>query len=92
MAEKIFTPETEAEFTAEELLLALPILIIKNNRRYAMSYRPIMEGDLIRYAVLYRCETNNDFISVKADSPRQVLSDAATMLLTKKYVGQITTI
>jgi hypothetical protein len=91
MAEKIFTPETGSQFTVEELLLALPITIIKNNRPYGMSFRPILEGDLIRYVVLYQCVANKDALVVKAENPWQALADMCQLLLTSKLVVEIKT-
>lgn len=90
-AEKVFSSTTEKDFSTDDLLLALPRVILVNQRIYSLRLFPSMESktDKIEWNAMYRCETNTKFINTTAETPRETLVKCARKLLESKLVAEI---
>lgn len=91
-AEKNFQLESENEsFSTDDLLTALPRVVVRNHRTYSFRLFPTIEKDKIVWNAMYRCDTNNEFINGKGESPRTAMIDVANLLLKQNLVVEIKT-
>lgn len=89
---KYFASESENEhFNTDDLLEALPRIIVKNQRTYSFRLFPAVVKDTLIWNAMYRCDTNNDFLNSTGDTPRIALVNSANLLLTQKLVAEIKT-
>lgn len=87
--EKVFNPEAPDEFSAEDLLIALPRAIVKEQRIYHLEFQPSIKDDNLEFITLYRCESNSTVFGVSAPSPKASLLSAANWLLKNEIIVSI---